>query len=162
MRLPVRHWPDPVLLKPCQPWRWDTGREVMLEKCLTDTLLAEDALGLAANQIGEPVRVMAINSRTFGSIVIMYNPEITYSSPELETGAEGCLSFPRIELEIPRSKHVSVSWLDRYQYRHSCDYRGIDARCVQHELDHLNGRVFKDHVSSLKFSRAQQRASRRS
>jgi peptide deformylase len=161
MILPLRHWPDPVLLKPTKPWKWDSGTEKVLAKCLQDTLLSANALGLAANQIGEPYRVMAINSKKFDDITVMFNPQIIERNAQQIVSIEGCLSFPSIELEIPRSTEVTVQWQDQWGYIHSCIYVGIDARCIQHEIDHLDGIVFKDHVSDLKFRRAQRVANKR-
>ena len=157
MRLPVRHWPDPVLLTPTKQWTWGSNRETLLEKCLIDTMIAEGGIGLAANQVGEPWRVMAIKTSD-GKIIVMYNPTIVAADDETEVGNEGCLSFPKIELQIPRKKHVTVTWMDSNQSNHISDFRGIDARCIQHEIDHLDGKVFKDYVSNLKFQRAQQQS----
>ena len=153
---PVLVWPDPILLTATKSWDfynppmnyWD------LENDLRDTLLGQSALGLAANQIGIQFRVLAINTQKDNTIRIMYNPEILYTDSNLEEGQEGCLSFPKLRLEIERPKTVTVRWLDHFQYVHSMDLTGIDARCILHEIDHLNGKVFKDYVSDLRFRRA--------
>ena len=153
---PIIQWPNPVLTNATQPWNFinvpiDYGQ---LETDLRETLVAAQGLGLAANQIGIPYRVLAIHIQKDNSIRIMYNPEILYKSLEQEEILEGCLSFSKIRLSILRSTAVTVRYLDKNQFIHSVDLTGIDARCILHELDHLDGRVFKEYVSELKFKRA--------
>lgn len=157
---PIRIWPDPILLTPTNLWDHQNPQIEceQLEKDLTDTLLAENALGLAANQIGVQYRILAINTQDDNNIRIMYNPVILFESKEDELSYEGCLSFPKIRLEIPRSNYVEVSWRDKLNYVHSRRFTGIDARCILHEIDHLNGIVFKQYVSNLKFNHALKQA----
>lgn len=154
---PVLIWPDPILLTPTQ--LWDVQNPVInptqLETDLTDTLLHENALGLAANQIGIPYRVLAINTQDDNCIRIMYNPMLIARSTETNLASEGCLSFGKLRLEIERNNAVEVSWRDKLNYKHSRSFTGIDARCILHEIDHLDGIVFKKYVSNLKFNHAQ-------
>lgn len=153
----VLKWPDPFLLKPTTDWDHQTPQldTHQLEQDLIDTLIANKALGLAANQIGIPFRVIAINTQDDKSIRVMYNPMIILKSNETSMDFEGCLSFPKIRLEIPRNLLVAVSWRDKLNYVHSREFKNIDARCILHELDHLDGIVFKKYVSNLKFNHAQ-------
>jgi peptide deformylase len=152
----VVKWPDPVLLTPTKPWNFYNPPfdYLELEQDLKDTLLEQNGLGLAANQIGIPYRVLAINVQKDNNLRIMYNPEILYIGSELATEWEGCLSFPKLRLEISRPKSVTLRWLDHYQFIHSMDLENIDARCILHEIDHLNGKVFKEYVSDLRFRKA--------
>ncbi len=154
---PVLFWPDPILLTATQLWdvQNPVSDPLQLEKDLTDTLINENALGLAANQIGIPYRVLAINTQDDNCIRIMYNPVIITKSQETNLAAEGCLSFGKLRLEIERNNTVEVTWRDKLNYIHSKQFTGIDARCILHEIDHLDGIVFKKYVSNLKFNHAQ-------
>ena len=154
---PIRFWPDPILLTATTIWDLqdpplDTKQ---IEQDLVDTLLHENALGLAANQIGIPYRVLAINTQDDNCIRIMYNPSVISKSQETNLANEGCLSFKRLKLEIIRNNIVEVAWRDKLNYTHSRRFTGIDARCILHEIDHLDGIVFKTYVSNLKFNHAQ-------
>jgi peptide deformylase len=153
---PIVKWPDPVLLSPTKSWDFTNPPidYLDLEQDLIDTLIDQKGLGLAANQIGLALRVLAIHIQKDNHIRIMYNPEILYHDPDSELNWEGCLSFPKLRLQIERPKSVTVRWQDKHQYIHSIDLSDIDARCILHEIDHLNGKVFKDYVSDLKFRRA--------
>lgn len=149
-------WPDPFLLSPTKEWN-NQNPQIdydQLEKDLIETLLFEKALGLAANQIGIPYRVLVINTQDDNSIRVMYNPTIISKSDDISLSSEGCLSFPKIRLDIPRNNNVEVQWRDKLNYAHSRLFQGIDARCILHEIDHLDGKVFKQYVSNLKFNHA--------
>lgn len=157
MILPIKIWPDPVLLKPCDAWPFDdppTGLQRFIVQDLLDTLAHEQALGLAANQVGISYRVMAMWVQATNERLVMFNPEILEVSAETWEHAEGCLSFPRVELTIARPRVVKVCWYDLHGGVHDSEFTEIDAKCFLHELDHLNGKVFKDYVSPLKFGRA--------
>lgn len=163
MSLPIRTWPDPVLLKECVAWDFNDPKHDYdwLESNMIETLRSEGAIGLAANQVGISYRAMLIHIQKTDQTVMMYNPELLESSSELWTADEGCLSFPNISLSIARPKNILVSYLDRHQNKYTIELEKIDAKCFLHELDHLNGRVFKDYVSNMKFILAQKRAKKR-
>lgn len=153
-------WPHPLLLTTTVEWNHQSPQinYDQLEKDLIETLIYEKALGLAANQIGIPYRVLAINTQDDKSIRIMYNPVILSKSDDTNLSDEGCLSFPKIRLEIPRNNTLEVSWRDKLNYVHSRKFTGVDARCILHEIDHLDGKVFKQYVSNLKFNHALRQA----
>jgi peptide deformylase len=88
----------------------------------------------------------------------MFNPKLLSISQDLFDADEGCLSFPGVMLKISRPKTVEVGWQDMQQNAYTADFTDIDAKCFLHELDHLDGRVFKDYVSELKFQRAVSKA----
>lgn len=164
MSLPVRRWPDPVLLKPCKEWDFQNLSSVTsgtLTIDLLTTMKQEGGIGLAANQVGIEYRVLAIHIQETNELVVMYNPELTEVSEELWEHPEGCLSFPKIELTIARPKIVTVRYQDENATWHTRELKNIDAKCVQHEIDHLDGKTFKDYVSPLKFSRAIERSRKR-
>jgi peptide deformylase len=119
------------------------------------------ALGLAANQIGISYRVMAMNIQNgvfAGQQLVLVNPEINKLSDDFWEYREGCLSFPRVDLTIARPKYVYARWRDITGAEHSTVFSEIDAKCFLHEIDHLDGKVFKDYVSDLKFMLAAKKA----
>ena len=132
----------------------------VLEQDLIETMLSENALGLAANQVGIPYRVFSIHLQQNGQVLVMFNPEIISISDDKWPAPEGCLSFPDIELEISRPHSIVGQWQDADGDYHEREFHKIDAKCFLHELDHLNGRVFKDLVSDLRFQRAWKKAKR--
>lgn len=161
MILKIKKWPDPVLLASCQSWDFNNPPQELnrfLVNDLLETLNHYEAYGLAANQVGVPYRVMAINiSRSLG-ITVMFNPEIVSISEEQYKNLEGCLSFPNTFLDISRPKTVEARWQDINGIYHTETLEDMDAKCFLHELDHLNGITFKDHVSQLKFDMAKKKA----
>jgi peptide deformylase len=169
MILPIKKWPDPILSQECRAWDFDdqpTHRllQRFIEHDLVDTMLSENALGLAANQVGIGYRIMAMNVQAgeyAGQQIVLVNPIVSKQSDELWEAKEGCLSFPRVELTIARPKHVFAHWTDVTGNLHSGIFSDIDAKCFLHELDHLNGRVFKDYVSELKFKTAVRKAKKK-
>lgn len=158
MILPIKKWPDPILLENCKEWDFRQPPALPdLAQDLVDTMMSQQALGLAANQVGISYRVVAMNIQAgahAGQQMVLFNPSIEKASDDLWTATEGCLSFPRVELTIARSKHVYARWYDGSGQSHSAVFSDIDAKCLLHELDHLDGRVFKDLVSDLKFQTA--------
>lgn len=159
MILPVKIWPDPVLLTPCESWNFDTSllSETFADD-LVETMLAEGGIGLAANQVGVGYRIMALWIQETDEKLVLYNPEIVELDSELWEAPEGCLSFPKIQLTVARPKTVTVKYQDEERAWHLATFNGIDAKCFLHELDHLNGKTFKDYVSPLKFGRAIEKA----
>jgi len=119
------------------------------------------ALGLAANQIGISYRVLAMNVQNgiyAGQQLVLVNPDISKLSEDLWEHKEGCLSFPRVELAIARPRYVYARWRDLAGAEHSTVFSDLDAKCFLHEIDHLDGKVFKDYVSDLKFMMAVKKA----
>lgn len=161
MLLSIKHWPDPFLFSPCKDWDFSDppqGLNKLLPQDMLDTLVHSHALGLAANQVGVDYRVILMHVQASGEYLLMFNPELIEVSAETCTVTEGCLSFPGVELLLARPKAVDVSWYNRMGVKHRGVFNDIDARCFLHELDHLNGRVFKEYVSDLKFNQAVKRA----
>lgn len=154
MILQIRTWPDLLLLESCDQWNHNDPplNSLELEQNLYDTLVHYNALGLAANQVGLLYRVLLIHTQTTNEYIFMYNPEIINRSENLWTHDEGCLSFPHIQLSISRPYNITVQWYDRDANKYTRVFDKIDAKCIDHELDHLNGIVFKKYVSNLKFA----------
>ena len=115
-------------------------------------------LGLSANQVGLPYRMFVMRTMHEGDeeskVVPYFNPELTRVSQETELMKEGCLSFPDIYLMIRRSKTVEFKYQDVEGKEHTVMLEGLGARCVQHEIDHLNGILFLQRASKLKLERA--------
>jgi len=115
-------------------------------------------LGLSANQVGLPYRVFIMRTMHEGdktpSNIAYFNPELTRVSQETELLKEGCLSFPDIFLMIKRSKTVEFKYQDVEGKEQTALLEGLGARCVQHEIDHLNGILFLQRASQLKIERA--------
>jgi peptide deformylase len=124
---------------------------------MIESMYAADGIGLAAVQIGVPKRVLVMdidqkdgkkNPQAF------INPKILWASEELETFEEGCLSVPEIWEDVARPAKIRAEYLDREGKRHEIKADGLFATCLQHEMDHLNGVLFIDHLSKLKRSMA--------
>ena len=124
---------------------------------MIESMYAADGIGLAAIQIGVPKRLLVMdldqkdgkqNPRTF------INPKILWASEEIATFEEGCLSVPEIWEDVERPARIRCEYLDRDGVRHELEADGLLATCLQHEMDHLNGVLFLDHLSKLKRSMA--------
>ena len=112
-------------------------------------------VGLAAPQVGEPIRMVVLDvSEEKNSLMTLINPVITQRSQEQETGEEGCLSLPGIWEKVSRSSEITVKYTDLEGQEQELHADGLLAICIQHELDHLDGTVFIDHLSRLKYDRA--------
>ena len=123
-----------------------------IEKNMAEAMDKFGGLGLSANQVGLPYRMFVM--RTQDGTQAFFNPVLTKISQETDLLKEGCLSFPDIYLMIKRSKVVEMQYQDADGEEHLTTLDGIGARCVQHEIDHLNGILFLQRASSLKLERA--------
>jgi peptide deformylase len=124
---------------------------------MLETMYAAPGIGLAAIQIGEPIRVivMDISGKDEPPAPRYFvNPEILWASEEMRPWEEGCLSVPEIYDEVDRPARVRLRYLDYHGNPVEEDAEGLFAVCIQHEMDHLNGVLFIDHLSRLKRSRA--------
>ena len=124
---------------------------------MLETMYAAPGIGLAAIQVGEPVRALVMDlSRGEGPREPRYfvNPEILWASEEMVPYEEGCLSVPEIYDEVERAAKVRIRYLDYDGAAVEEDAEGLFAVCIQHEMDHLDGVLFIDHLSRLKRQRA--------
>ena len=124
-----------------------------IETKLSETLLKFGGIGLSANQVGLNARVFVMRTADKGTVGF-FNPELLRVSQETELMREGCLSFPDIYIMLKRSKEVEMKYLDSDGKEHVLMLEGLGARCVQHEIDHLNGMIFLERASQLKVERA--------
>jgi len=120
---------------------------------LVETMEKYGGLGLSANQVGVDVSCFVMRTQDEG-IVGFFNPEITQVSQETEMMKEGCLSFPDIYIMLKRPKVIVMDYQTADGEERSIKLEGIGARCVQHEIDHLNGIIFLQRASQLKIERA--------
>ena len=133
-----------------------------------ETMYEAPGIGLAAIQIGVPSRVIVMDlskREAEAEPRVFINPEIVWSSQETSPYEEGCLSIPDIHEDVERPSQVRIRYLDLDATQQESDAEGLFATCIQHEVDHLNGVLFIDHISKLKreriikkFTRAAKRA----
>jgi peptide deformylase len=163
MILPIKIWPDPILMKPCQPWDFEDPPLVVnfLMADMIETMAKSGGIGLAANQVGISYRVIAMHVQETGEYITLFNPEIVSVSELQYIAMEGCLSFPKVMLDISRPKTVEIRYVDHFEREYTRTFSDIDAKCVLHEIDHLDGKTFKEYVSPLKFSRAIEKGRKR-
>ena len=124
-----------------------------IEKNMIEAVERYGGLGLSANQCGLPYRMFVMRTADKG-VVAFWNPKITKLSNDTDNMKEGCLSFPDIYLMIKRSKVIEFEYQDTEGEKVTLVLEGMAARCVQHELDHLNGILFLQRASRLKIERA--------
>ncbi|WP_171102752.1 peptide deformylase [Ruegeria sp. HKCCD7255] len=146
--------PDPRLKKVCAPVADITDELRSLAADMLETMYDAPGIGLAAPQIGVLDRLIVVDCvKEEGESprpLIMFNPEIIASSDETNVYEEGCLSIPEQYAEVTRPKVVDVTWLDRDGNEQQETFDGLWATCVQHEIDHLNGKLFIDYLKPLK------------
>jgi peptide deformylase len=149
--------PDPVLKRVSEPVeRVDDELRALMDDML-ETMYAAPGIGLAAIQVGVAKRIIVMDLAREGEEKApryFVNPEITWSSEELFTYEEGCLSVPEIYDEVERPARVRLRYLDYHGNQVEEEAEGLFAVCIQHEFDHLNGVLFIDHLSRLKRDRA--------
>ena len=151
--LPILRYPDERLHKRAEPVQSVNDGIRRLIEDMADTMYAAPGVGLAATQVDVHQQIIVIDiSETHDELVVLINPQILEHSgaSELE---EGCLSVPGIFDRVPRAKWIRVSALDREGRPFQLEADGLLSVCIQHEMDHLRGIVFVEHLSRLKQSR---------
>ena len=151
--LPILHYPDPRLHKVAAPVTIVDDRIRQLVKDMAETMYAAPGIGLAATQVDVHQRVLIIDiSETRDQLQTFINPEILERSGEAET-EEGCLSVPGIYDKVTRAERVKVQALNTQGEKFTLEAEGLLAVCIQHEIDHLDGKVFVEYLSRLKQQR---------
>jgi peptide deformylase len=152
-RLPIVIAPNPVLKTKAKPVETiDDGTRRLLDDML-ETMYEAPGIGLSANQIGVLQRVVVLDVARADEKpqpLRMINPEILWHSEELATYNEGCLSLPDHYADVTRPAQIKCRYLDEHGHRRELTGDGLLATCVQHEIDHLDGILFVDHLSALK------------
>ncbi len=152
-RLDILHYPDARLHTVAKPVAVVDARIRKLVDDMAETMYAAPGIGLAATQVNVHERVVVIDiSDTHDELRVFINPEIVAQSGT-EESEEGCLSVPGVFDKVTRAERVTVRALDRDGKPFELSADGLLAVCIQHELDHLKGKVFVDYLSSLKRNR---------
>ncbi|MDO8420055.1 MAG: peptide deformylase [Rubrivivax sp.] len=153
-QLPILRYPDPRLHTVARPVAGVDERLRRLVDDMLETMYAADGVGLAATQVDVHERVIVMDtSEQHDQPLVLINPEIVSRSDELALNEEGCLSVPQIYDRVERPARVTVRALGRDGQPVELDAEGLTAVCVQHEMDHLLGKVFVEYLSPLKRDR---------
>ena len=150
---PILRFPDPRLKKIAAPVIKIDDSIRRLARDLAETMYEAPGIGLAATQVDVHLRVIAIDaSETRDQLLVLVNPELV-ESEGVQIGEEGCLSVPGIYDKVERAERVVVRYMDLEGNKKTVAADGLLAVCLQHEMDHLEGRVFVEHLSLLKQNR---------
>jgi peptide deformylase len=135
---------------------------VRLEKDMIEAMFANEGMGLSANQVGIRTRVFVMGSKLNPDLAqACFNPIVVENTNEIDDLSEGCLSFPGIYVKVKRPKKILVRWQNAKGEWQESELDGYNCKCFLHELDHLEGIVFQDRVSSLKWALATKKVNKR-
>ncbi len=151
---PILIHPDPRLKKVCDPVPDVSDELRTLAQDMLETMYDAPGIGLAAPQVGVLSRLIVMDCvKEEGEPpqpTVMFNPEVVATSDETNVYEEGCLSIPDQYAEVTRPKLVQVRWMDMDGREREQEFDALWATCVQHEIDHLNGKLFIDYLSPMK------------
>ena len=154
MKRPILLHPDPRLKKHCAPVDDLSDELRILADDMLSTMYDAPGVGLAAPQVGVLSRLIVLDCvKEEGEAprpLIMFNPEVISASDEMKTYEEGCLSIPDQYADVTRPSEVEVRWINREGKEQMESFDGLWATCVQHEIDHLDGKLFIDYLKPLK------------
>lgn len=151
--LPILQYPDPRLNKIAKPVAAVTEDVRRLVRNMSETMYAAPGVGLAATQVDVHQQVIVIDvSETHNDLKVLINPELVMAEGAAEN-EEGCLSVPGIYEKVSRAERVTVRALDEHGKQFTLEAEGLLAICIQHEMDHLRGKVFVEYLSHLKQTR---------
>jgi peptide deformylase len=151
--LPILRFPDPRLRKVASPVARIDDSVRRLAADMAETMYEAPGIGLAATQVDVHKRLVVIDvSEAKDDLRVFVNPEIL-TCDGMQTGEEGCLSVPGVYDKVERAERVTVRYLDLDGSERLLEAEGLLAVCIQHEIDHLDGKVFVDHLSQLKQTR---------
>ncbi len=150
--LPIIKAPDPLLRVKSKNILEIGDSEIKLLNDMLDTMYAAPGVGLSAIQVGVPQRMIVVDTSRDNKIsnLKMINPEIIWESEEIQLNDEGCLSFPEQFVEVMRSKEIKVKYIDENKKTKLSNFSDFQAVIIQHEIDHLDGNLLIDKVSSIK------------
>lgn len=154
-KLSILLHPDPRLKKTCDPYAGVDAETRALADGMLDAMYEAPGVGLAAPQVGVTKRMFVMDCTDKDEEpdpMVLINPEITWTSDETNVHNEGCLSLPELFEDVTRPKMVRMKFLDIDGKEQEEEFDGLWATCAQHELDHLNGVLFIDHLSRMKRS----------
>tara|TARA_B100001559_G_C16403826_1_gene577044 strand:+ start:504 stop:1016 length:513 start_codon:yes stop_codon:yes gene_type:complete len=150
--LPIIKAPDPILRVKSKVITNIGTEELILLDDMLETMYSAPGVGLSAIQVGVAKRLIVVDTskNNIKSNIKMINPEIISNSEEIHTNEEGCLSFPEQFVQVARSKKIEVSFIDHEKKTKKETFDGFEAIIIQHEIDHLDGNLLIDNVSSVK------------
>jgi peptide deformylase len=155
--LNILKFPNDVLRQKIEDFDFDnpTVDPVQLEKDMIETMFVYDGIGLAANQVGVNARVFVMGHRDNPeSAQAFFNPVVVANTDAIEDLEEGCLSFPGVYVNIKRPRAIKARWQNSKGEWQESEFDGYNCKCFLHELDHLEGIVFQDRVSTIKWALA--------
>lgn len=156
--LHILHYPDPRLHTAAKPVTQVDERIRTLVADMAETMYDAPGIGLAATQVNVHEQVVVIDlSETRSELQVFINPEIVWASAERKDWEEGCLSVPEVYDRVERPERVRIRALDLQGQPFEREMDGLMAVCIQHEMDHLKGKVFVEYLSSLKQMRIKTR-----
>ena len=161
-KLTILEYPDPRLRTVARPvTTFDAGLRRLIGD-MAETMYAAPGIGLAATQVDQHIQLIVIDvSETKDQLRVLINPQITWASDETVVCEEGCLSVPSVYDEVRRPARVRVRAQDADGKPFELECEGLLAVCVQHEMDHLTGKVFVDYLSALKQDRIRNKLKKR-
>lgn len=149
--LNILRYPDPRLYTVAQPVTAVDARIRQLVIDMAETMYAAPGIGLAATQVNVHERVIVIDtSEARDQLQVLINPKLLEASAQMKLNEEGCLSVPGVYDSVERPERVRLQALNAAGQRFEIEADGLLAVCIQHEIDHLNGKVFVDYLSPLK------------
>jgi len=149
--LPILKYPDARLRQSSQPVSDKDFNVKQLVEMMLATMYANNGVGLAAIQVAAPLWIFVVDvSVNHDTPLVFINPTITTFSQEKESALEGCLSFPGVGVDVERSKEVSVRAWNRNGLMFNLTASGLAARAIQHEYEHLDGKLFINHLGVVK------------
>lgn len=158
MKLPVYCYGHPVLREISKPLESAPEGFKELVDQMFEAMYESEGVGLAAPQIGKNIQLVVIDAdpvaesfpECAGRKMVLVNPKVEVLDGDEVLRSEGCLSLPGISEKVPRVEHIRLTWLDENFVEHTEEISGFLARIVQHECDHLDGKVFIDHISGIR------------
>jgi len=152
--LSILHYPDQRLHTIAKPVAAVDARIVQIVADMGETMYESSGIGLAATQVDIHERIIVIDvSEDRNELMVFINPELTWSSPAKKSWREGCLSVPEFFDEVERPERIKIKALNQAGKPFELEADGLLAVCLQHEMDHLQGKVFVEYLSPLKRSR---------
>ncbi|MCQ3829933.1 peptide deformylase [Microbulbifer elongatus] len=153
-KLEILEFPDPRLRKVAEPVTEVTDAHRTLIDDMFETMYEAPGVGLAATQVNVHERIVVIDvSEDQSEPLVLINPEVEVLDPEIHRYDEGCLSVPGFYETVQRPRKIRLKALDRNGETYALEAEGLLAVCIQHEIDHLDGKLFVDYISPLKRNR---------
>ena len=159
--LPILSFPDPRLRTKAKPVEQVNDEIRQLVKDMLETMYAAPGIGLAASQVDRHIQLIVMDlSEEKNEPRVFINPSVTPLTEELQPYEEGCLSVPQVFDKVERPAQVRIDFLDLEGKQQSVNADGLLAVCIQHEMDHLDGKLFVDYLSPLKRQRIREKISK--